>query len=117
MIFVQLGCGENHLAAEWILAVVVHEGFPPPAALLTTLTTWLDPYVGTRRVCIQSFMTLRRSATDCSAPPPLLVVAALAGAHTTLTALPIVVALAVVIVLPPLCYLLWLTPTEKWSRA
>jgi cytochrome d ubiquinol oxidase subunit II len=40
-----------------------------------------------------------------------------AGAHTTLTALLIVVALAVVIVLPPLCYLLWLTQTEKWSRA
>ena len=39
-----------------------------------------------------------------------------AGAHTTLTALLIVVALAVVIVLPPLCYLLWLTQTEKWSR-
>ncbi len=56
---------------------------------------------------------------DLSSAPPLslLVVAALAGAHTTLTALPIVVALAVVIVLPPLCYLLWLTPTEKWSRA
>jgi cytochrome bd ubiquinol oxidase subunit II len=40
-----------------------------------------------------------------------------AGAHTTLTALLIVVALAVVIVLPPLGYLLWLTQTEKWSRA
>jgi cytochrome d ubiquinol oxidase subunit II len=40
-----------------------------------------------------------------------------AGAHTTLTALLIVVALAVVIVLPPLSYLLWLTQTEKWSRA
>ena len=40
-----------------------------------------------------------------------------AGAHSTLTALLIVVALAVVIVLPPLGYLLWLTQTEKWSRA
>ena len=39
MIFVQLGCGENHLAAERILAVVVREGFPLPVALLTTLTT------------------------------------------------------------------------------
>ena len=48
MIFVQLGCGENHLAAERILAVVVREGFPLPAGLLTTLTTWLDLYVGTR---------------------------------------------------------------------
>jgi len=48
MIFVQLGCGDNHLAAERILAVVVREGFPLPAGLLTTLTTWLDLYVGTR---------------------------------------------------------------------
>jgi hypothetical protein len=48
MIFVQLGCGENHLAAERILAVVVRECFPLPATLLTTLTNWLDLYVGTR---------------------------------------------------------------------
>jgi hypothetical protein len=48
MIFVQSGCGENHLAAERILAVVVRECFPLPATLLTTLTTWLDLYVGTR---------------------------------------------------------------------
>ena len=34
MIFVQLGCGDNHLAAERILAVVVREGFPLPAGLL-----------------------------------------------------------------------------------
>jgi hypothetical protein len=47
-VFVQLGCGENHLAAERILAVMVREGFPLPAELLTTLTTWLDLYVGTR---------------------------------------------------------------------
>ena len=48
VIFVQLGCGENHLAAERILAVAVREGFPLHAGLLTTLTTWLDLYVGTR---------------------------------------------------------------------
>jgi hypothetical protein len=45
---VQVGCGDNHLAAEWI-AVVVHGGIPLPAALLTTLTAWLDLYVGTRQ--------------------------------------------------------------------
>jgi cytochrome bd ubiquinol oxidase subunit II len=39
-----------------------------------------------------------------------------AGAHTTLTALLVVIALATVIVLPPLGYLLRLTQTEKWSR-
>jgi hypothetical protein len=48
MIFIQLGGGENHLAAERIFAVVVGEGFPLPAALLTKVTTWLDLYVGTR---------------------------------------------------------------------
>jgi cytochrome bd ubiquinol oxidase subunit II len=36
-----------------------------------------------------------------------------AGAHTALL---VVIALAAVIVLPPLSYLLWLTQTEKWSR-
>jgi cytochrome bd ubiquinol oxidase subunit II len=39
-----------------------------------------------------------------------------AGAHTTLTAPLVVIALAAVIVLPPLGYLLRLTQTEKWSR-
>lgn len=39
-----------------------------------------------------------------------------AGARATLTALLVVIALAVVIVLPPLGYLLWLTQTDKWSR-
>jgi hypothetical protein len=47
VVFVQLGCGENHLATERILAVAVREGFPLPTTLLTTLTTWLDLYVGT----------------------------------------------------------------------
>ncbi len=49
--FVELGCGENHLAAERILAVVVGQGFPLPAALLKTLTTWLDRHVGMERAC------------------------------------------------------------------
>jgi cytochrome bd-type quinol oxidase subunit 2 len=40
-----------------------------------------------------------------------------AGAKTTLAALVVVIALAVVIVLPALAYLLRLTQTEKWSRA
>ena len=48
MIFVQLGCGENHLAAERILAAMVREDFPLTAPLLTMLITWLDLYVGTR---------------------------------------------------------------------
>ncbi|MGB8503357.1 hypothetical protein [Mycobacterium sp.] len=47
MAFVELGCGDNHLAITRILAVVVRERFPLPAALLATLTGWLDLYVGT----------------------------------------------------------------------
>jgi hypothetical protein len=46
MTFVELGCGENHLAAERILAVVVRCGVPLPAELLTTLTSWLDRHDG-----------------------------------------------------------------------
>ena len=48
MIFVELGCGDNHLAIERILAVAVHNRFPLPGALLATLTCWLDPYIGSR---------------------------------------------------------------------
>jgi hypothetical protein len=48
MTFVELGCGENHLAVERILTAVILRGFPLPATTLTTLTTWLDLYVGTR---------------------------------------------------------------------
>ena len=40
-----------------------------------------------------------------------------AGAETTLAGLVVVIAAAVVIVLPALAYLLRLTQTEKWSRA
>jgi len=40
-----------------------------------------------------------------------------AGAKTTLAGLVVVIAAAVVIVLPALAYLLRLTQTEKWSRA
>ena len=39
-----------------------------------------------------------------------------AGTPATLTGLLVVVALAVVLVLPALAYLLWLTHTEGWSR-
>lgn len=46
MIFVELGCGENHLAIERILRVVVESRFPLDATVLTTLTDWLDQYIG-----------------------------------------------------------------------
>ena len=39
-----------------------------------------------------------------------------AGAHATLTGLLVVVALAVVLIVPAFAYLLWLTQTERWRR-
>ena len=39
-----------------------------------------------------------------------------AGAPTTLAGLLVVDALAVVLVLPALAYLLWLTQSERWSQ-
>lgn len=46
MVFVELGCGKNHLAIERILHVVVGKGFPLPTPLLAALTEWLNLYVG-----------------------------------------------------------------------
>lgn len=46
LVFLELGCGENHLAIQRILAVMVDNRLPLPAALLTMLNTWLDHYVG-----------------------------------------------------------------------
>ncbi|MDP7733094.1 tryptophanase [Mycobacterium sp. TY813] len=46
MVFVELGGGENHLAIERILRVVVADGFPLSIAVLAALTEWLDLYVG-----------------------------------------------------------------------
>ena len=46
MVFVELGCGEHHLAIERILKRVVKNGFPLPSVLLATLKKWLDFYVG-----------------------------------------------------------------------
>jgi cytochrome d ubiquinol oxidase subunit II len=40
-----------------------------------------------------------------------------AGAEAALAGLLVVVELAVVIVLPALGYVLWLTQTEEWTRA
>ncbi|MEE3750835.1 tryptophanase [Mycobacterium intracellulare] len=46
MVFIELGCGENHRAIERILAVVVQNRLPLPAALLDMLTNWLHQYAG-----------------------------------------------------------------------
>jgi hypothetical protein len=68
MTFVELGCGKYHLAAERILAVVVGEGFPLPAALLTT--TWLDRHVGMERACRLKALLDRVTPGLCEAAVP-----------------------------------------------
>jgi hypothetical protein len=46
MTFVELGCGENHLAIERILNAVTSSRMMLPAAIFDTLARWLDGYVG-----------------------------------------------------------------------
>jgi hypothetical protein len=68
--FVELGCGENHLAAERILAAVAGQGRPLPAALLKTLTTWLDRHVGMDRACRLKALLDRVTPGICEAAVP-----------------------------------------------
>ena len=46
MAFVELGCGEHHLAIERILSAVMADGMMLPVAIFDWLTGWLDGYVG-----------------------------------------------------------------------
>ena len=46
MTFVELGCGEHHLAIERILNAVVSTRVALPLAIFDRLTRWLDGYVG-----------------------------------------------------------------------
>ena len=46
MTFVELGCGEDNLAIERILNVVMANRMALPVAILDRLTRWLDGYVG-----------------------------------------------------------------------
>src|SRR5262245_5576671 len=46
MTFVELGCGENHLAIERVLNAVVSCRMTLPVAIFDRLTRWLDRYVG-----------------------------------------------------------------------
>src|SRR5262249_1715637 len=46
MTFVELGCGENHLAIERILNAVMSSRMMLPMAILDRLTRWLAGYVG-----------------------------------------------------------------------
>lgn len=48
MTFVELGCGENHLAIERILHAVMSNRMVLPAVILDRLTRWLDGYAGSR---------------------------------------------------------------------
>ncbi len=46
MTFVELGCGENHLAIERILNAVKSNRMMLPVAVFDTVTRWLDGYAG-----------------------------------------------------------------------
>ena len=46
MTFVELGCGENHLAIERILRAVMSSGMALPVVIFDRLSRWLDGYVG-----------------------------------------------------------------------
>ena len=46
MTFVELGCGENHLAIERILNAVLSSRMALPVAIFDRLTRWLEGYVG-----------------------------------------------------------------------
>ena len=46
MTFVELGCGEHHLAIERILNAVKSSRMTLPVAIFDRLTRWLDGYVG-----------------------------------------------------------------------
>jgi hypothetical protein len=46
MTFVEMGCGENHLAIERMLNAVISSRMMLPVAILDRLTRWLDGYAG-----------------------------------------------------------------------
>ena len=46
MTFVELGCGENHLAIERILDAVMSSRMTLPVAISDRLTRWLNRYAG-----------------------------------------------------------------------
>jgi hypothetical protein len=46
MAFVELGCGESHLAIERILNAVMSSRMMLPVAIFDWLTRWLDGYAG-----------------------------------------------------------------------
>jgi hypothetical protein len=46
MVFVELGCGEYHLAIERILKAVISNRMALPETVLERLTRWLDEYAG-----------------------------------------------------------------------
>lgn len=45
-VFIDLGAGDNHLAVQRILTIVGDQRAALPAALLDTLHSWLDFYLG-----------------------------------------------------------------------
>jgi hypothetical protein len=46
MVFVELGCGESHLAIERMLNAVISSRMMLPVVIIERLTRWLDGYAG-----------------------------------------------------------------------
>jgi hypothetical protein len=62
MMFVELGCGEHHLAIERILSAVMSNGMTLPETTLESLTRWLDGYAnGLEESGLRTMVTAARS--------------------------------------------------------
>ena len=71
MTFVELGCGENHLAIERILNAVMSNRMMLPVAVFDRLTRWLDGYAGSPeepqlRKCLRKFGHSSSSRFHCA---------------------------------------------------
>jgi hypothetical protein len=66
MTFVELGCGENHLAIERILKAVMSSRMTLPVAIFDRLTRWLDGYAGAQksRNCAQCLLRYGHSSSS-----------------------------------------------------
>ena len=104
------------LSREGVLAVVVMAGL---AGVATLVLVWRRRYSMARWPAVVAVASVV-SGWGVAQYPWLLVdhvtIRAAAGASATLQGLLVAVGLAVVLVLPPLIYLLRLTQTEEWTR-
>jgi hypothetical protein len=70
MTFVELGCGEHHLAIERILAAAMSHRMALSTAIVGRLTDWLDGYLGSPEEPLLRRMLSALQAQQCH-PVPL----------------------------------------------